>query len=535
MMGGGGSGSGDGRRRAAEGRAVARRDVRPVRRGRPSARCRSSRSPAFPIEPLYTPEDLRGLALRGQARLPGRVPVHARAVSVDVPRAALDHADVRGLRAARGHQRALQVPARAGADGALHGLRHARPHGLRRRPPARPRRGGQARACRSRRSPTSSCSSADIPLDRVTTSMTINCTASVALAMYLALADKQGVSWDRVGGTMQNDMLKEFIAQKEWISPARVGGAHRGGHHRVLHAARAALQPRVDLRLPHPRGGLDGGAGAGLHPRRRLRLRRRVRRSAASTSTPSRRACQLLLRHPQRLLRGDRQAAGGPAHLGHRDAGPLRGDASPSRCGCARTRRPRACRPPPSSRSTTWRGSPSRRSPRCSGGAQSLHTNSYDEVLALPTEEAVTVALRTQQIIAEETGATAHHRSARRLVLPRGAHRPDGSAGDGLHPDDRRAGRHRARPSTRAIPQKEIADAAYRYQLMDDRGEQGRGRRQQVRDGRREADGLPHASTRRSSGSRSSACGAVKAAPRRRAGGEAPEAARRRLPAAART
>src|SRR5436190_6027970 len=59
----------------------------------------------------------------------------------------------------------------------------------------------------------------DIPLDQVTTSMTINCTASVALAMYLALADKQGVGWDKVGGTMQNDMLKEFIAQKEWISP----------------------------------------------------------------------------------------------------------------------------------------------------------------------------------------------------------------------------------------------------------------------------------------------------------------------------
>jgi len=52
-----------------------------------------------------------------------------------------------------------------------------------------------------------------IPLGDVTTSMTINCTASVALAMYLAVAEKQGVSWDRVGGTMQNDMLKEFIAQ----------------------------------------------------------------------------------------------------------------------------------------------------------------------------------------------------------------------------------------------------------------------------------------------------------------------------------
>src|SRR5215470_11933115 len=60
---------------------------------------------------------------------------------------------------------------------------------------------------------------ADIPLGDVTTSMTINCTASVALAMYLAIADKQGVAWDRIGGTMQNDMLKEFIAQKEWICP----------------------------------------------------------------------------------------------------------------------------------------------------------------------------------------------------------------------------------------------------------------------------------------------------------------------------
>ena len=60
---------------------------------------------------------------------------------------------------------------------------------------------------------------ADIPLGDVTTSMTINCTASVALAMYLAVADRQGVAWDRLGGTMQNDMLKEFIAQKEWICP----------------------------------------------------------------------------------------------------------------------------------------------------------------------------------------------------------------------------------------------------------------------------------------------------------------------------
>jgi methylmalonyl-CoA mutase N-terminal domain/subunit len=58
-----------------------------------------------------------------------------------------------------------------------------------------------------------------IPLGRVTTSMTINCTASVILAMYLAVAERQRVPWTEVDGTIQNDMLKEFSAQKEWICP----------------------------------------------------------------------------------------------------------------------------------------------------------------------------------------------------------------------------------------------------------------------------------------------------------------------------
>src|SRR5437016_10918888 len=59
----------------------------------------------------------------------------------------------------------------------------------------------------------------DIRLDRVTTSMTVNCTASAVLAMYLAVAEEQGTPMTALGGTIQNDMLKEFIAQKEWISP----------------------------------------------------------------------------------------------------------------------------------------------------------------------------------------------------------------------------------------------------------------------------------------------------------------------------
>src|ERR1051325_4111782 len=60
-----------------------------------------------------------------------------------------------------------------------------------------------------------------IPLEQVTTSMTINAPASMILAMFLAVAEKQGADWKKVGGTLQNDILKEYIAQKEWIYPPR--------------------------------------------------------------------------------------------------------------------------------------------------------------------------------------------------------------------------------------------------------------------------------------------------------------------------
>ena len=58
-----------------------------------------------------------------------------------------------------------------------------------------------------------------IPLDKVSTSMTINATASILLALYLAVAEKQGVSWDKVSGTIQNDLLKEYIARGTYIYP----------------------------------------------------------------------------------------------------------------------------------------------------------------------------------------------------------------------------------------------------------------------------------------------------------------------------
>src|SRR5258708_29691993 len=60
-----------------------------------------------------------------------------------------------------------------------------------------------------------------IPLERVTVSQTINAPASVLLAMYLVVAEKQGANWDKISGTLQNDILKEYIAQKEWIYPIK--------------------------------------------------------------------------------------------------------------------------------------------------------------------------------------------------------------------------------------------------------------------------------------------------------------------------
>jgi methylmalonyl-CoA mutase N-terminal domain/subunit len=104
------------------------------------------------------------------------------------------------------------------------------------------------------------------------------------------------------------------------------------------------------------------------------------------------------------------------------------------------------------------------------GGAQSLHTNSYDETWALPTEEAVTVALRTQQIIAEETGVPL-------TIDPLGGSyylesltdRMEALAMEYIATIDAMGGMIRAIDT--GYPQKEIADAAYRYQLQEDRGD----------------------------------------------------------------
>ena len=113
-----------------------------------------------------------------------------------------------------------------------------------------------------------------IPLDRVSTSMTINATAIILLALYVAVARRQGVSDDALAGTVQNDILKEYVARGTYIYPPRASLRIVTDIFAFCERDAAQLEHDLDQRLSHPRGRLDGGAGSRLHVRQRDRLRR---------------------------------------------------------------------------------------------------------------------------------------------------------------------------------------------------------------------------------------------------------------------
>ena len=145
--------------------------------------------------------------------------------------------------------------------------------------------------------------------------MTINSPAAVLWAMYLAVAEQQGVEWSRLSGTLQNDILKEYIAQKEYIFPPRpsmrlvtdtieFGARHTprfnpisiSGYH-IREAGSTAVQ-ELAFTLRDGIEYVDWALERGLRDRR------------------IRAAAQLLLQRPQRLLRGDRQVPRGAQDLG---------------------------------------------------------------------------------------------------------------------------------------------------------------------------------------------------------------------------
>ena len=114
-----------------------------------------------------------------------------------------------------------------------------------------------------------------LPLDKVSTSMTINSTAAILLLMYELVAEEQGVPSTAISGTIQNDLLKEYIARGTYVYPPKPSMRIITNIFEYCARARPEVEHDLDLRLPHPRSRLHGGAGDRLHDRERHRLRRR--------------------------------------------------------------------------------------------------------------------------------------------------------------------------------------------------------------------------------------------------------------------
>jgi methylmalonyl-CoA mutase N-terminal domain/subunit len=309
---------------------------------------------------------------------------------------------------------------------------------------------------------------AGIDLSQVTTSMTVNCTASVLLAMYLAVADEQGVPWDQLGGTIQNDMLKEFIAQKEWICPPepsmRIVGdmiefcaRHAPRWHAVsisgYHIREAGSTAVQELAFTLA----DGLAYVQACVERGLPVDAFAPRLSFFFNLHNDFLEEIAkLRAARRMW-----ATYMRERFGARDPRSMMLRTHAQTAGASLT----AQQPLNNVVRVTVQALAG-----VLGGVQSLHTNSLDETLALPSEQAVMVALRTQQILAEESGVT-------NVVDPLGGSwaiealtdRMECEARGYIDRIDELGGMVRA--IELGYPQKEIAEAAWVYQQQVDRGE----------------------------------------------------------------
>jgi len=241
-----------------------------------------------------------------------------------------------------------------------------------------------------------------IPLENVTTSMTINAPASMIFAMFLGVAEKQGADWKKVGGTIQNDILKEYIAQKEWIYPPRpamqlivdtiefctkevpkFNPVSISGYH-IREAGSTALQELAfTLRdgIEYAQYAIDRGMDIDdFAPRlsfffnshndffEEIAKYRAARRIWHKVMTE-----RFNAKNPRSwALRFHTQTAG-VSLTAQQPLNNIVRVAIQALAGVL-------------------------------GGTQSLHTDAYDEALALPSDEAALIALRTQQIIAHESG-----------------------------------------------------------------------------------------------------------------------------------
>ena len=206
------------------------------------------------------------------------------------------------------------------------------------------RRARSARsASRSPASRTCARSSTASRWRRITTSMTINATAAILLALYIAVASEQGADIRKLSGTVQNDILKEYIARGTYIYPPAPSMRIITDLFRYC-ADEVPRWNTISITGYHIReAGSHRRAGDRLHALQRHRLRAgRARRRAGRGRL--RRAAVVLLQRPQQLLRGGRQVPRGAAHVGEDHARALRREGRSARCCCASTRR-RPARP----------------------------------------------------------------------------------------------------------------------------------------------------------------------------------------------
>ena len=304
-----------------------------------------------------------------------------------------------------------------------------------------------------------------IPLDRVTTSMTINATAPILLALYVALADERGIPRAKLGGTVQNDILKEYIARGTYIYPVepslrlitdvfsfcaaevpKWNTISISGYHIREAGSTAAME--IAFTFADALEYVDRALAAGLELERfapRLSFFFAAHNDLLEEVAKFRAARRLWAR----LMRERYGASDESARLRfHTQTGGVTLTAQQPLNNVVRVAMQALA--------------------AVLGGTQSLHTNSFDEALSLPTEDAAKLALRTQQIIGHESGVT-------RTVDPLGGSWYVESLTDAL---EARAVEYLERVAelggaARAVEfcQDEIHRAAYEHQLAVEQGE----------------------------------------------------------------
>ncbi len=309
---------------------------------------------------------------------------------------------------------------------------------------------------------------ADIPLDRVSVSMTINAPAAIMLAFYVVAAERHGIAPERLSGTIQTDILKEYIAQKEWCFPVdpamRLVGdmiewcaTHMPRWHPIsisgYHIREAGSTAAQELAFTLKDGltYVEQAVARGLDvddfaPRlsfffnAHIDFFEEIAKYRAARRIWARELRETFgARKPESLRMRFHTQTAGVSLTAQQPLNNIVRTAIEALAGVL-------------------------------GGTQSLHTNSFDEALALPTEEAVRVALRTQQIIAEETGVA-------NTIDPLGGSyfvealtdQMEARCYEYFDKIDQLGGMVEA--VKRGFPQREIADAAFRYQREVESGQ----------------------------------------------------------------